>query len=578
MNTKIIVITTLLYMVCYGSAAQPKGTIFFERLSKRNALIGGALTSVSNGMKIQNNNINVGNLLVNPSSFQKPDSTIYKRIQTYKSQTAKLIGANRLFDLQISDSLKLLKYNLGVLQIQKGDSIIGIKNIRLAADGGLAKAQYTYALYNYLGKYIQKNLRMAYKYFEKAAKQNHPASCYILGDANYFGIDGFKKDSTEAFKWYKKSADNGYTIGQITTGNLYFNAKNTLDAIKYWENAIDNPNVVKEDDMSLLAQSAYNVGWFYYFGQGIEKNESKGVKYFKDAADYGDSQAAYIVGRIYEAIDFTQKDEELANAYIRKSALLSYPEAEAVYGDYCQFGIGMKRDSVQSIYWYKKAYDDGYTQTAYPLAWHYANTNLNDSIIYWGTKPEARDSVDIQYAIGAVYYNKEDYDNAEMWWKKAAAQNEVEAFWGMYLIEDLINQDSVAGFEYLQKAYELGKPEAICDMGWHYLYGCFVQKDIDMARDLFLRAGDAGCGIAYCNLGSTYYSKEYTKKPKKETAADYWEESARLGCPEGQYNYGMALKRGIGRKKDKEGALYWIKLSAQNGDEDAKRELQKMLR
>ena len=561
------IVTILLCLACLGANAQ-KGKPWRPNISrgaKVGPYVGGVLDQLPKVLK----QVNQGKRSWTPQGvIGRPNpfiDSLYKSHPTFDQLT---IGNPSAKDL----------YN-AVRKGMNNNPDIAMKLLRQSADMGYAKAQYTYALYNYWGQYTQKNISVAYKYFEKAAKQNHPASCYILGDANYFGIDGFKQDSIKALNWYKKSADNGYVLGQIATGDLYFTAKDTKNAIKYWEMANDNPNIFKltEDDMSILAQSAYNVGWFYYNGEGIEKNESKGIDYFKKAAECGHSYSAYYLGLLYrEGTDLTPQSDEMACAYIEQSALLGYPEGEGLYGDYCQFGIGMERDSLQSIKWYKKAYQDGYTQTAYPLAWHYANTEEKDSIIAWGTKPECCDSVDIQYSVGAAFYNKEDYDNAEIWWKKAASQELPEAFWGLYAICEIIKNDSVAGFEYLKQAADLGYPDALCDMGYNYLNGYMVNKDVEKARDYFRKASEKGNSLAFNNLGISYCDKAYINKFDWKTAADYFRKGAEMNCQDAQYNYAICLKKGKGVKKDKHAAIHWFKLAAQNGDEDAANELKRM--
>lgn len=459
------------------------------------------------------------------------------------------------------------------------DSIEGLKLLRKSADMGYAEAQYAYGCCVYEGVYMQKNVKEAYNYYIKAAKQNHPDACFTIGVAYHSGMDGFKQDSLEAFRWYKMGADNGDTMGQIVVGDFYNNAKDTINAIKYWEMACDNPNRLKldEDDMASLAQAAYNVGYYYYYGYVVSKDETKGLNHIKLAADCGHAYSAFLLGCLYhKGTDLTPQDYQTASTYFKKSALLGFPEGEGLYGDYCQYGIGMERDSVQSIYWYKKAYHDGYTQTAYDLAWRYYNAGENDSTIVWGSKPEWCDSVYSQYIVGAAYYDKEDYDNAEIWWKKAASQNDADALWMLYVLNDCIKNDSTAGFEYLKQAADIGYPDALCDMGYNYLNGYMVNKDVEKARDYLLQASAMGNGLAFKNLGASYCNKAYIKKPDWKVAADYFRQGAEIGCPEAQYSYGYCLKKGKGVKKDKHAAIHWLKLAAQNGDEDSISELKKI--
>ena len=498
--------------------------------------------------------------------------------QNQERQRKNYTPVTNLVAFHPSKELLEFHYNRANNCIAVGDTIVGIKMLYNVANLGLRDAQYDYGYYCTQGKYVKKDITKGIHFIQEAAKQNHPDALYYLGVAYYYGYEGFRKDSIESINWLEKSAQKGFLQGQVALGNLYFNAKDTLNAIKYWKMANDNPNIFEmTEDLVSLAQSAYNVGWLYYFGQGIEKNESKGVEYLKKAAKYGHSYSAYSLGLLYrEGTEWTPQSDQLACAYIEQSALLGYPEGEAVYGDYCQFGIGKERDSLQSINWYKRAYQDGYTQAAYPLAWHYANTEENDSIIAWGTKPECCDSVDIQYSVGAAFYYNQDYDNAEIWWKKAASQKLPEAFWGLYVISEIVKNDSVAGFEYLKQAANLGYPYALNDMGYNYLTGYIVNKNVEKARDYFHMASEMGNALAFNNLGLSYCDKAYIKKVDWKTAADYFRKGAEMNSHEAQYNYAICLKKGKGVKKDKQTAIHWLKLASQNGDENAANELEKL--
>ena len=97
-------------------------------------------------------------------------------------------------------------YLLSLNLIQKGDTINGIKFLKMAVDEGLNNAQYLYGRYCIEGKYVKQNIPLGISYIQKAAKQNNVEALAYLGDAYYLGLQGFKKDSVESVRWYEKSA------------------------------------------------------------------------------------------------------------------------------------------------------------------------------------------------------------------------------------------------------------------------------------------------------------------------------------------------------------------------------------
>ena len=550
-----VIIALLISLVCINSNAQLPNTTNVRGVASYSTLR--AIQEKQKQMELQN------------QKFQRLPASAHLR--TYMPTTNR--AAFHLSKEQLESYYKRANFSIAT-----GDTIVGIKMLCNAAKLGLKDAQFDYGFYCIQGKYVNKNVPLGKHFIQEAAKQNHPTALYYLGEAYYYGDEGFRKDSIESIKWYEKSAKEGFFLGQATLGFLYLNARDTINAVKYWQMAATNKNIsyLAETEHQTLGQVYYNLGLFYYNGEGVKHDEATGINYFKEAARYGHVYANYFMGLLYrEGTEYTPQDDKIARDYIKTSAINGYAEGEALYGDYCQFGIGMERDSIQSINWYRKAYQDGYTQTAYILAYHYSNTEENDSIIAWGTKPESRDSSNIQFSVGAAYYNKGDYVNAENWWKLSAAQNDPDALWWMYVLNENVKKDSITAFEYLKKAVEGKIPLAINDMGCNYLNGYIVNKDIEKAKALFLEAADSGEAVAYKNLGIIYYWKEYGMKNRK-LAAEYWKQGADLGDPDSQYYYGYILKKGHGVKKDKQEAIRWLKLAAQNGSEEAKEELQKM--
>lgn len=53
----------------------------------------------------------------------------------------------------------------------------------------------------------------AIKWCRKSAEQGYAASQFFLGYIYEFGSDGVDKNCTEAVYWYRKSAEQGYTDG-----------------------------------------------------------------------------------------------------------------------------------------------------------------------------------------------------------------------------------------------------------------------------------------------------------------------------------------------------------------------------
>lgn len=110
---------------------------------------------------------------------------------------------------------------------------------------------------------------------------------YNLGVAYYYGSEGFRKDSVESIKWFTESAKAGSFKAQVFLGRLYYKADDPR-AVTYWEMAISNDKVVKEEaTRRQLSQVYFFLGSIYYKGKFGITDKHRSSTYFKEAANLG---------------------------------------------------------------------------------------------------------------------------------------------------------------------------------------------------------------------------------------------------------------------------------------------------
>ena len=419
------------------------------------------------------------------------------------------------------------------------DTLNFISYIKRSASVQNSQATYIYGMCILEGYGVKQSTDYGLAYIKEASEKDCADATYYIAKLYDFGDYGFSRDSIKALNYYERSAMQGSFEGKVTCGDIYYTKGDMINAIKYWKSAYEQGkrDLLIEGQEDKLAQVAYNLG--------------------------------------YLSSSNPEKEVEIRN-YFKTSAELGHVEGQVSYGNCCLQGYGMERDSVQAVYWYKQAALQNHVGAMCVLPEFYYDAHENDSTILWGTKPECRDSVDIQYLVGAAYYVKEDYENAEIWWKKAATQKQPDALWWMYYLCAVHKTDSVVAFDYLKQAVDAKYPDALNDMGCYYANGDMVEKNIEKAKELFQEAIDLGCIEAYNNMGNLYIYEGYVKKPNWKAAIEYYRKGAEKNDPVAQYNYGWCLKKGKGVKKDKQAAIYWLTKVAEFGDEDAIRELKTM--
>lgn len=162
----------------------------------------------------------------------------------------------------ISDNLQMLSDISGetnhtpiALSMEDLEKIVFEKCQKLAESGD-KNAQYRLACYYEMGFYVPKSIAQAMRWYNQAARQEHPAAWNKVG--LYYEIGVLQpKNYEKAFKSYLKGADGGDAEAQASLGR------------------------------------------FYYYGMGCSTSKLMAVYYLQRAAEKGDIDAKYLLGKCY---------------------------------------------------------------------------------------------------------------------------------------------------------------------------------------------------------------------------------------------------------------------------------------
>jgi TPR repeat protein len=159
-----------------------------------------------------------------------------------------------------------------------------IEGLRLAAEDGVAQAQFSLGLRYENGTGVAKDPVQAIHWVRKAAEQGYDEAQYVLGCWNN-GEDGFAKDPVEAAKWWEKAAAQGHADAQHCLALSYSIgqgvAKNPAEAAKWWRKAAEQNHVDAE----------FFLGLSYAEGLGVPKTPAQAVYWLRQAAAQGNGNA-----------------------------------------------------------------------------------------------------------------------------------------------------------------------------------------------------------------------------------------------------------------------------------------------
>ncbi|MGA0555881.1 protein kinase domain-containing protein [Larkinella sp. VNQ87] len=155
-----------------------------------------------------------------------------------------------------------------------------------AAAGGIARAKYNLGELYANGFGVSQNHYEAVRWYRDGAEDGDVGAQFKLGLAYQYGT-GVNKDYSLAEYWYRKAARQNYADAQNSMGVLYYfgyiggNGVDYATARFWYEKAATQNNVY----------SLYNLGYLYDYGQGVVRNWSVAVEYYKRAARLGNADA-----------------------------------------------------------------------------------------------------------------------------------------------------------------------------------------------------------------------------------------------------------------------------------------------
>lgn len=135
----------------------------------------------------------------------------------------------------------------------------------------------------------------------------------------------------------------------------------------------------------VLAQNV--LGMAYKYGRGTEQNHGRSLQWFRTAADQGDADAQFNLGRIYgkafgtyAKLRAAPQDDVQAVYWYCKSAEQGYRPAQFSLAEiYAEGGPGIPRDYVKAYYWMSLAGAAGDTAASRKLEGYAAHLTASET-------------------------------------------------------------------------------------------------------------------------------------------------------------------------------------------------------
>lgn len=172
--------------------------------------------------------------------------------------------------------------------------------------------------------------------------QNHLGIFFLHG----IGTDA---DYNEAFKWFSKSADQGYLPAMGNLVRCYFGGKGTE---KSEEKAVE---LLKKLYRAGYVKSYHKLAICYLTGIVVEKNVEQAIKLLNEACNEKEPDAMYYLGLMHVKGNNVTKDLKKGLAYLEEAAENGSIKANRIMGNLHLKGVGVKKDLAKAVSYFTVA-------------------------------------------------------------------------------------------------------------------------------------------------------------------------------------------------------------------------------
>ena len=175
-------------------------------------------------------------------------------------------------------------YQKGREAYMRGDYGSTLQEWGPLGDEGHPQALVGLGLMHEYGRGVEKNLTEAVRWYRLAAEQGFARGQKNLGTMYEFGR-GVEQNHKEAVRWYRLAAEQGYAQGQTSLGVMYENGtgvdQSSREAVRWFQLAAEQDH----------ARAQTYLGMSYESGEGVDQSLTKAIKWYRLAAKQGNESA-----------------------------------------------------------------------------------------------------------------------------------------------------------------------------------------------------------------------------------------------------------------------------------------------
>jgi TPR repeat protein len=273
--------------------------------------------------------------------------------------------------------------------------------------------------------------------------------------------------------------------------------------------------------------------------------------------------------------DFNHADYTHALPLLQPLAAAGNRQAESDLGYMYYLGLGVAQDGDAAFYLQNQAARQNYPPAEIRLGDMYRDIDDYNNAFIWFSKAAAAGDPVAEHRLGWEYefgYGVTANETTALdWYLKSAAQNNAQRQYDLATMYDNgygTAKNTRLAFHYYMLAANQGETDAENAVGEDYENGAPVPQDYAKALHWFKLAQNESCGCAEDNIGYMYENGLGVPQ-SNATALTWYQRGASLGNSNAQRRLGDFYHQGTGIPIDNTKAAYWYGQASSQGDNEA---------
>ena len=270
---------------------------------------------------------------------------------------------------------------------------------------------------------IQQSDEQALSWYARAAQQGHAEAQLAMGRLGQSTAGAFAP--TKATDWFALAAQQGQADAQYALGHRFASSAmrdaDWLEAFGWFSKAASGGHAQANQELAeLLQKSGHTIA------RALQKR----------AADQGNAQAQYALGRMHAMGEGVPVNWQVASQYYLAAAENGNVDAEFELALAMKSGQGLQQDLERAVLLLQRAARQGHAAAQWRLGEIYASGGPGIEIDVPRATAFCRKAANAGFApaqatLGVLFAKSKNYTKAVQWWEKAHAGGDVESTYNL---------------------------------------------------------------------------------------------------------------------------------------------------